>query len=309
MSAGLAFGWSQMQNQLTGGGMEMPSQMDESKTETTDEQETATESSSPTERKYSSEEVAEIIRLSLQDESGNKDDAVDYEELISIAREVGVDSERVDRAVELLEDEQSARDKERYLWARFRTHCILFIGVNLFCVTLNVFGSSDTAWSLYVIFGWGLFLLGHYAGLRYAPGFVEIAMERTEHVANAKYRQFFEDDNIVGFTVPDPMGLSESQGVVNLEDDRIIIEYQTLDTMLGFLKTKVKVAEVSIKDLTNARIEQGLWTTDLVLSGKNLRCFGNTPGSAGGKLRLKINRQSRRAAERLVSQLREQLNH
>ena len=288
--------------------MDMPAEDDESPVETKSEANTADATAAATQRKYSSEEVAEIIRLSLQEETGSGDDAVDYQELLSIAKEVGVDSDRIDRAVELLEDEQAARDKEHYLWARFKTHCILFIAVNLFCVTINVFGSSDSAWSLYVIFGWGLFLLGHYAGLRYAPGFVELAMERTQHVANNKFQQFFEDDNIVGFTVPDQMGLSESQGVVNVEDDKLVIEYQTLDSMIGFLKTRVKVAEVNLTDLTNARLEQGLWSNELVLSAKNLRTFGNTPGSGGGKLRLKINRQSRRAAESLVAEIRDRLD-
>lgn len=260
-----------------------------------------------TERKYSSEEVAEIIRISLQEDSGSNEESVDYEELLAIAQEVGVDSARIDRAVDLLEDEQAARDKERYLWSRFHTHFILFIAVNLFCVVINVFDGSSTFWSLYVIFGWGLFLLGHYAGLRYAPGFVELAMERTQHVANNKYREYFEDDDIVGFTIPDPMGLTESQGIISLEDDKLLIEYQTLDSMLGFLKTRVKVAEVAIEQLTSARLVQGLWATELVLAGKNMRTFGNAPGSAGGKLKLKINRLSRRAAERLTRDIREVL--
>ncbi len=287
--------------------MDMPAQDKEPGSIDTSSSETASNAGTATQRKYSSEEVAEIIRLSLQDESGSGEDAVDYDELLSIAREVGVDSARIDRAVELLEDEQAARDKERYLWTRFRTHCAIFVAVNLLCVTLNVFSSSESAWSLYLIFGWGLFLLGHYAGLRYAPGFVELAMQRTQHVANNKFQQFFEDDNIVGFTVPEPMGLTESQGVIGLESDKVVVEYQTLDSMVGFLKTRVKVTEVNLEDLTNARLEQGLWTTELVLSAKNLRTFGNTPGSAGGKLRLKINRQSRRAAERLVSEIRDSL--
>jgi hypothetical protein len=170
-----------------------------------------------------------------------------------------------------------------------------------------VFDGSPTFWSLYVIFGWGLFLLGHYAGLRYAPDFVELAMERTQHVANSKYREYFEDEDIVGFTIPDSMGLTESQGIINLEDDKLVIEYQTMDCMVGLLKTRVKVSEIEIENLTSARLVQGLWATELVLGGKNLRTFSNAPGSAGGKLKLKINRLSRRAAEQLTNDIRDAL--
>ncbi|MCG8415084.1 MAG: 2TM domain-containing protein [Pseudomonadales bacterium] len=268
----------------------------------------------PSSRRYSSEEVAEIIRLSLQDEAKQQENSVDYDELLAIAREVGVDSDRIDKAVELLEDEQLAKDKAEYLWSRFRTHCILFIGVNLLCITINVLTStnepagSGVFWSMYVLFGWGFFLLGHYAGLRYAPQFVEMAMERTQHLANARYQSFFEDDGNVGFTVADPMGLTETMGLLAIENDKLVIEYQTLDSMVGFLKTRVKAIEIDFENLTAARIEQKLWSADLVLQGKNMRTFKNAPGSSGGRLRLKLNRQSRRAAERLTQEIRANLN-
>ena len=261
----------------------------------------------PSSRRYSSEEVAEIIKLSLRDHEQQNENTVDYDELVAIAHEVGVDRDDVDRAVEMLEEEQVSKDKAAYLWSRFRTHSILFIGVNLLCITINVMTNTTVFWSMYVLFGWGLFLLGHYAGLRYAPQFVELAMQRTSSLANAKYQEFFDDDGNVGFTVAEPMGLTESQGMVSLEDDKVIVEYQTLDSMLGFLKTKVKAVEIAVENLTGARLEQKLWSADLVLQGKNMRTFKNAPGSGGGRLRLKINRQSRRAAESLVREIRAQL--
>lgn len=272
--------------------------------ETRDNGPTEDRSEDASKRRYSSEEVADIIRLSLQDETRHADNSVDYEELLAIAREVGVDAENVDRAMHLLEEEQSARDKEQYLWSRFRTHCILFIGVNLFCIAINVLGSSDTFWSMYLLFGWGLFLLGHYAGLLYAPQFVELAMERTQSMANSKYQEFFADDGIVGFTLGDPMGLTETKGLVSLEDNNLLIEYQTLDSMLGVWKSRVKVVEVPLADITTVRLERKLWSMDLVVQGKNMRALRNAPGSVGGTLRLKINRQSQTAANRLAQELK-----
>lgn len=258
-------------------------------------------------RRYSSEEVADIIRLSLKDETRHLDNSVDYEELLAIAREVGVDAENVDRAVHLLEEEQSARDKEQYLWSRFRTHCILFIGVNLLCIAINVLSNSDTFWSMYVLFGWGLFLLGHYAGLRYAPQFVELAMERTQSMANNKYQEFFADDGNVGFSLGDPMGLTETKGLVSLEDSKLLIEYQTLDSMLGVWKSRVKVVEIPLSDISAIRLERKLWSMDLIVQGRNMRALRNAPGSAGGSLRLKINCQSQTTANRLLQEARAHL--
>ena len=255
-------------------------------------------------RRYSSEEVADIIRLALKDETRHSDNSVDYEELLAIAREVGADADNVDRAVHLLEEEQSAKDKEQYLWSRFRTHCILFIGVSLFCVAINVLGSSETFWSMYVLFGWGLFVLGHYAGLRYAPQFVEMAMERTQSMANSRYQEFFADDGNVGFTLSDPMGLTETTGLVSLEGENLLIEYQTLDSMIGVWKSRVKVIEIPVAEISAIRLDRKLWSADFVVQGKNMRALRNAPGSAGGTLRLKINRQSQPAAGRLVQEVK-----
>ena len=287
--------------------MDMPSEENHQETNPEASESSANEDTAPSKRRYSSEEVAEIIRLSLQDQERDKESTVDYDELLAIANEVGVDRDNVDRAVELLEDEQLAKDKANYLWSRFRAHSILFIGVNLFCIIINVMTNTTVFWSMYMLFGWGLFLLGHYAGIRYAPQFVELAMQRTSSLANAKYQAFFDDDGNVGFTVSDPMGLTETQGLVNLEGDKVVVEYQTLDSMVGFLKTSVKCVEIDIENLTGARLEEKLWSADLVLQGKNMRTFKNAPGSSGGRLRIKINRQSRKAAESLAQEIRARL--
>ena len=271
----------------------------------TDQTETLETVSKPEQdRRYSSEEVADIIRISLQDQERRDDDTVDYKELLAIAGEMGVDSDQIARSVRRLEEEQLTHDKEDLLWARFRAHGYLFIGVSLLCVTINVLSSAATFWSMYVIFGWGLFLLGHYAGLRLAPQFVETAMERTRQAANNHYQNFFDDDSNVGFSTTDATGMTETQGLVSIEEDKLIVEYQTVDAMLGVIKTKVKAAEIPIQELTSVRLEQRLWSVDLVAQGKNMRVFKNAPGSKGGKLKLRVNRQSARAAVDLVQDIR-----
>lgn len=258
----------------------------------------------PEKRRYSSEEVADIIRLSLQDQGHKADDSVDYDELLAIAREVGVDAEEVDRAVHLLEEQQTAKDKEAYLWSRFRTHFNIFIGVNLLCITINVLGSSETFWSMYMLFGWGLFLLGHYAGLLYAPQFVELAMERTRSLANDKYQEFFTEDGTLSFKVLDNWELTETNGLINLEEDGLSIEYQSNDSLLGLWQSKVKSMELPFADIASIKLDRKLWTADLVIQGKRMRAFKNLPGSQGGLLRVTVNRQSHNAAANLVQQVR-----
>ena len=162
---------------------------------------------------------------------------------------------------------------------------------------------TEVFWAGYMLLGWGLFLLGHYAGLRYAPEFVQMAMARTKLVASSKYQEFIEDQVNVGFTVADDSGLMGSAGLVFIEGDQVMIEYQTSDALLGILKSGVREASIPIADITRARLEQKFWSADLVLQSRSLKVFRHLPGHAAGTLRLKINRQSAIAAQNLVEQI------
>jgi transposase-like protein len=252
-------------------------------------------------RRYSSDEVADIIRLSLQDESRRSGDALlDYDELIAIAKDVGVSSEQIDRAVFMLQEEQQTRDKERGLWLRFKAHALVFAGVNLLLVAINLISGSGTFWALYSIFGWGLFLLGHYAGLRYAPQFVEMATQRTRNMMDMGDHSQVDGDQQVLFSTSDSLGMTDTSGMLRLEDGKLIVEYQTIDAILGLVKSAVKTLEIPLDKLTSVRIEQKLWSADLVLQGKTMSVLNSVPGASRGQLRVKLNRQSVNAAKALI---------
>jgi len=263
----------------------------------------------PSERRYSSEEVADIIRLSMQGDNPDKANSVDYEELVGIAKDVGVEPDQIDRAVHQLEEEQITREKEQFLWRRFNAHAIIFAGANIFLFILNLLTGPDYFWSLYVFFSWGLFLLGHYLGLRYAPQFVELAMQHTRRIGSNTYQNMLDSEDQVIFNNTDSMGLSDTQGMISLEEQNIVVEYQTVDTMLGVLKTGVKVIEIPLSGVIGARLEQKLWSTEFILNGKNMRALGNVPGASQGSMRVKIARGSTTAANLLVEQINESLEN
>jgi transposase-like protein len=258
-------------------------------------------------RRYSSDEVADIIRLSLQDESRRSGDALlDYDELIAIAKDVGVNSEQIDRAVFMLQEEQQTREKERGLWQQFKGHVMVFAGVNLLLIAINLISGSDTLWALYSIFGWGLFLLGHYAGLRYAPQFVEMATQRTRNMMDMGEFSDVDGDEQVLFSTSDSLGMTDTSGIIRLDDGKLIVEYQTIDAILGLVKSSVKTLEIPLSKLSSVRIEQKLWSADLVLQGKTMGVLNSVPGSSRGQLRVKLNRQSVNAAKMLVSSTAQQ---
>lgn len=252
-------------------------------------------------RRYSSDEVADIIRRSLTNESGKSEDAVDHEELLSIGREFGVDDEQIASAIRSLEEERLTKDKEQELWLKFKAHCAASVFVMVLCVIINIFTGMAVFWSGYVVLGMGLFLLGHYAGVRYAPEFVEMAIEHGlgRHTIEEQY----VDDANVAFNVWDDSGLMESDGLISYADKTLKIEYQTSDAVLGLLKSSIKDVEIGIEDILQARIERKMFGSELVLQGNSLRVFRNLPGNYGGNLKIKINRQSQLAAQNLVDEI------
>jgi len=275
----------------------------ESKDESPQQQETDqadTQRQSAAARRYSSDEVADIIRFSLLDESGKPEEAVDHDELLSIGKEFGVDDGQIDRAIRTLEEERRTKDKEQQLWQKFKAHCATSVAVMVLCVIINIFTGMAAFWSGYVVLGLGLFLLGHYAGVRFAPEFVEMAFERSRGLARDYYEDQCVDDENMAFNVWDNSGLLESEGLISFTDNTLKIEYQTTDSVLGIFKTSVKEIEVSVGDIRQARIERKMFGSELVLQGGSLRTFRNLPGCTGGNLRIKVSRQSQLAAQNLV---------
>jgi len=235
-------------------------------------------------RRYSSEEVAHIIRLSLQDESRGKNDAlVDYDELIAIANDVGVTSDQIDHAVYMLQEAQQTRDKERSLWLRFKAHALLFAAINLLLIAINLLTGSDTFWAMYSVFGWGLFLLGHYAGLRFAPQFVEMAMQSARNLMDLQQQNSADTEELVLFSLTDSLGMTETSGMLRLDDGKFLLEYQTVDAMFGLVKSAVKTVEIRLGNLSSVRIDQNLWSADPVLQCKTMRVLSSMPGASRGQ--------------------------
>jgi len=254
-------------------------------------------------RNYSSDEVSEIIRISLQQENRASSNAVDYEELLSIGKDMGVTEDQIEKSIKLLAEEQRTKSKEDELWLKFKAHCFISVSVILLCLGLNIFTGLDSFWSGYPLFALGFFLLGHYVGIRYVPEFVAMATERTLHYANDKWDEYAESDSNVTFSVSDDLGLSECSGMLFLEDEQLVVEYQNSDSILGLLSSKVKEIEIPISDLRRARLQQKFWNSEISIQGKSMKTFRKLPCEVSGTFSFTVEKKSQKAAESLVKNL------
>ncbi|MFT4862211.1 MAG: hypothetical protein ACI95C_001429 [Pseudohongiellaceae bacterium] len=259
-------------------------------------------------RRYSSDEVADIIRLGLLNEAGETEDTVDYEELVSIGTDLGVSPQAIDRSILLLEQQQDSRSQDKQLWMKFRAHCIIFLSVSAVALLINLLAGLQEFWSGYIVVAMGLFLLGHYAGLRFAPEFLQRAVERTSELARNSATAYVNEDANVSFKIDGPSGFMESEGLVYLEDDHLKIEFQTYDSVLGLFRSNLKEAAIALADIRFIKLNQKFWSSELVILGRNMKVFRHLPSGGAGKLVLKLNRDAQQAALTLVLSVSERLD-
>ena len=114
-----------------------------------------------TQRRYSPDEVSRIIKRAFRPGQG---DAISYQELSEIARELGVEPDRLDEAIQ---QDLAGRDLEeaREKWLRhkrssFNGHLWSFLIVGAGLLLVNIFAGGGW-WFQWPLLGWGIGLAFH----------------------------------------------------------------------------------------------------------------------------------------------------
>ena len=113
-------------------------------------------------RRYSSNDVSDIIRLALENKSGRDD--VGYGDLIEIARQSGVSQDQIEAAIEYQESEGKL-EKAREQWKKnekqdFLGHLRVYAIVNGALFLMDLF-TPGPMWVQWPLIGWGIGLAIH----------------------------------------------------------------------------------------------------------------------------------------------------
>ena len=106
----------------------------------------------------------------------------------------------------------------------------------------------------------------------------------------------FHDDDTAFF--------SESDGMLRVEDDNLVIEHQTKDAFFGAFKTDVRVATVPLDQIAWVKFKRGLFGAQLSIQARAMKAVEGIPASKQGRLRLKFPRDLKDEAARLAEVLR-----
>ena len=269
------------------------------------------ESASPPKdaRRYSSDEVSDIIRKGLQDINNESNASVDHQEMLSIGQEFGLKEADIDKAYEELLDQRDMEEVVRQSWFGFKMSCILnsFIAVIVLAVYFLV--ELDTSFYLFPVLPLlitGIVVAAHGLSLRYFPKLVTSMVNLSTDIETGSTASFstrklyIRGPMIMYYGGLSGDGLSVEKGLLSLEDDFLVMEYRKVGGIFGQSKSEVKEIKIPLKEIVGVRLERLFWMSKLILQGQRLKTFENVPGESGNSLHLTFYPRSRVAVHNLA---------
>ena len=121
-------------------------------------------------RHYDNDEINQIIRRALKLKN---EDTISHQDLIDTARDIGLDPQIVDTAIEQ-EQQATKKEKIRKVWLKrrrvgFYSHLWSYLIVNGALLLINNF-TPGPWWFQWSVFGWGIGLASHFKAIFFPNG-------------------------------------------------------------------------------------------------------------------------------------------
>ena len=98
-------------------------------------------------------------------------------------------------------------------------------------------------------------------------------------------------------------GLAEVAGTARCEGDVLILEFQTHDSLIGLLTSKVKTIHLPLHALAAIHFQHKLFTAFVTLRVHSMHWVQDLPGTCQAEVRLRVARKYRKVAQAFVSEL------
>ena len=92
-------------------------------------------------------------------------------------------------------------------------------------------------------------------------------------------------------------------GLVRVEHNVLVLEYQVKDGFLGVIKSGPKELRVPSDQISHMWLEEGLFGTALRIQAASLKTWASFPETEKGEVKLSLRRADRPAARELVNLL------
>ncbi|MCB0636862.1 MAG: hypothetical protein KDC54_09615 [Lewinella sp.] len=92
-------------------------------------------------------------------------------------------------------------------------------------------------------------------------------------------------------------GFAAVEGILKVEQERLVLEYQVKDNFIGLLKSGTKNLVIPYHQLSKVIYSRGLFRSQLQLLINSMHILGEFPASKNGLIILKIKRSFKEIAE------------
>ncbi len=136
------------------------------------------------------------------------------------------------------------------------------------------------------------------------PASVVPAVVEPEELVDVENRAAVVHAPVLAFKFHDPDAfVSESEGMIRVEDEDVIIEHQTKDAFLGAFRSDVKVSTLPVAEISWIKFKRRMFSAEITIQARAMKSVENMPTSKQGRLRLRFARDLRDEAEHLADVL------
>ena len=109
----------------------------------------------------------------------------------------------------------------------------------------------------------------------------------------------------IPFSLPDAYGgMAEADGILRLNEDSLLFEFQVKDAFFGVVKSDVKSIILNVADIAAIDYKRSIFRGLIYLRSHSVNTVSEIPGHKGGEVRMSIKRKYCDDAEELISSLR-----
>ena len=98
-------------------------------------------------------------------------------------------------------------------------------------------------------------------------------------------------------------GFATMEGMIRIDANAIIFEYQTKDALLGIVKSDTKTARIEFSEIESIEYKKSLFTSKLFISANVFLGSKGFPNNDANELTLKIKRSNSDIASEFVSRI------
>lgn len=99
-------------------------------------------------------------------------------------------------------------------------------------------------------------------------------------------------------------GFQTASGLIKLDGEELVVEYQTKDAFLEIFKSDVEMVRIPLRELQSVEFKKGWFSSKIIVEARSIWALNDLPGADQGECTLKIKKKDRKDAENLISKIR-----